>query len=169
MSFKLEKCCLRNTRLGILKDIRVCIDNVGGVYDDKRIILLSGVAGSGKSAIAHSIAFHYVDIGVPVSSFFFSESNKQDSSPVNLIRNIARDLADKIPQYRTELCHTLESDLALCTTPSIARQFELFIEKPLKNITVEGLIVIVIDAFDECDKEGDGRGGCDLLFRLALE
>lgn len=167
MRYDTGKRCLKDTRLLILERIKHCIDNSDGAYDDKRVFLLTGVAGSGKSTIAHSIASHYDDKGQLGSSFFFSEADKEGSQPHNLFRNIARDLADNNKHFRSKICDIVANNTALSTTRSIQEQFQKFIDGVMRDIALEHPVIIVIDALDECSKGGNSR--TELLNILAKE
>src|SRR5271170_6949512 len=59
--------CLKGTREAVIADIVQCIDGGG----DRPICWLNGSAGSGKSAIAQTVAEVYADRNCLVGSFFF--------------------------------------------------------------------------------------------------
>ncbi|KAF8549788.1 hypothetical protein OG21DRAFT_545682 [Imleria badia] len=86
-SFLPEICDVRNTH------------NEGAL----RVCLLTGVAGSGKSAVAHSIARLYDGQKWLGSSYCFASSNVASRDPKNLFSTVARDLADHDPQYKSAL------------------------------------------------------------------
>ena len=102
MNYRDEGRCLPDTRIEFLKTIKNCIDNEDGNHEETRIFLLVGPAGSGKSAIAHSIAFHYDQKGLLFSSFFFSRDKMENSKAHRLLRNIAKDMASK---NSNKTCH----------------------------------------------------------------
>src|SRR5438128_2155226 len=65
-----SKKCLDGTRIEILNEIVDWINNSDAATP--RIFWLSGQAGKGKSAIAHTIALHAHNLGMLGSCFCFS-------------------------------------------------------------------------------------------------
>ncbi|KZT39327.1 WD40 repeat-like protein [Sistotremastrum suecicum HHB10207 ss-3] len=127
---------------------------------------LTGLAGAGKSAIAHTIADRFYSLRRLGSSFFFdkSDANKRNASAV--FPKISRDLADLNPAWKAELGRITASGASnsqaheLRHTDSVQRQFKEFILEPAKKVTFFGPIFIVIDALDECD---DNQARSELL------
>ncbi|KIJ36863.1 hypothetical protein M422DRAFT_111641, partial [Sphaerobolus stellatus SS14] len=142
--------CLPETRMAILDEIEGFID---GTKSDntKRVILLTGGAGTGKSAIAHTIAERF-DTGLRLgSSCFFDSTIPMRRDAVAVFRIIARDLASFDQDIKAKLWETIKENQAIRTIVSIREQFENFILKPTETLSLLGPIVIVMDAFDECD------------------
>ena len=146
-----------DTRVEFLETIEACIDNEDGEYEETRVFLLIGPAGSGKSTLAHSIAFHYDQKGLLFSSFFFSVDKKENSRAHRLFRNVAKDIAGKNSGVRRRLYEAVKGDEGLCTTESIKHQYENFLQKALEGVDIEGYVVVVIDALDECSGSGNGE------------
>ena len=147
-----EKLCLKGTRGGILDDIADWI-NIGD--KDIRVFWLYGTAGSGKSAIAHTIAHRFERLGRLGSFFSFDRSRKGEERHMKIFTTMARDLANCDPQFRKKLAKTIDENRSLSDTPDILRQWEELIVKPAKAMseTMTGPIVIVIDALDESGDE----------------
>ena len=137
------KCCMENTRRDILKKIKSFIDDKDGLYKEKRVFLLAGVAGYGKTTIANSIASDYDTKGQLWSSFLFSSSQENNSKPVNLLRTISKDIAEKHPEMRKRLCDILKGNSSLCSTTSIGEQFQKFLKEPLDKVDLDRPVVIV--------------------------
>jgi hypothetical protein len=122
--------------------------------DVPRVFLLSGMAGLGKSAIAHSLAHMFDGLGRLGSSYFFDRANQAKLRPDNLFSTIARDLADLDPEWKSTLCKVIQGKTALRNTRAPHEQFENFILQPATGLTSIGPLLIVIDALDESgDKE----------------
>ncbi|KDQ54643.1 hypothetical protein JAAARDRAFT_94669, partial [Jaapia argillacea MUCL 33604] len=113
-----------------------------------RAFLVTGVAGSGKSAIAHTVARHFSDQKRLGSSLFFKRNVTE--RPETLFGTIARDLADSDPEFRSKLLGVVRGSRSLIQTTSVLRQFQSFILEPTKDLMMVGPLVIVIDALDEC-------------------
>src|ERR1700722_20213036 len=62
--------CLPGTRIGLLEDIWTWIQSADDTKSAE-IFLLSDLAGTGKSSIAHSVEKSCYDAGLLASSFFF--------------------------------------------------------------------------------------------------
>ncbi len=117
-----------------------------------QLVLLTAVAGAGKSAIAHTIAHLCDQRGILLSSFFFREGSVTD--PEYLWSGVARSLAIKSKSYRQTLTSTLENDPSLATA-AFEEQFKKLILEPLRHgpPLADSPLIIVIDALDECDED----------------
>jgi hypothetical protein len=146
--YNLEKQCLPNTRQTIIDEI------VGWVNDPNTmsasVFWLNGVAGSGKSAIAHTVARMFDEQRRLGSCFCFDAGNQANCQPYHLFSTIARDLADLDPQWKSSLYTFIKDSAALRSSPSVKQQFEIFLLKPAASLKFVGPVVIVIDALDEC-------------------
>ena len=145
--FEQEKGCLPGTRESFLGEICDVLNNAD--EDAPRVCLLIGVAGSGKSAVAHSIARLFDGQKRLGSSYCFASTDVANRTPKNLFSTIARDLSDHDPQYKSALWQVVKDDRALRTSQSPMEQVERLIIEPSKHIHSIGPLVIVIDAVDE--------------------
>ncbi|KAG6833612.1 hypothetical protein H0H87_004239 [Tephrocybe sp. NHM501043] len=114
-----------------------------------QICFLSGVAGSGKSTIANTIAATCFKEGILASSFFFKTAQTNRDTPARLISTFARDLASTDKKLAEDISRTIEENSTIATTYSISVQFAKLIEAPLLGSPPSTLIVFVIDALDE--------------------
>ena len=146
--FNPDKGCLPGTRERIVEEIIQWANSPNG-EDTRRVCFLSGVAGCGKSAIAHTIAQHFDQLGRLGSSFCFARADQAQRRPNNLFSTIALDIADLDPQWKTSLCNVVRGKRALRSTLAPAEQFTNLILKPSEDLTTVGPVVIVIDALDE--------------------
>jgi hypothetical protein len=147
-SFQSSKRCLLGTRTRMLKDIHGWIDGTGQ-GKDKQALLLVGPAGTGKSAIAHTIAAEFQDVGCLGSVFCFDRSIP-DRGIDKLFPTIAHDLASLDKGFRGKLAHIIQEKVSLSTTKDLIDQFNHFILAPLSDLPMIGPTVVVIDALDEC-------------------
>ena len=155
--------CLSNTRVEILQDITEWADGL----DERCIFWLNGIAGTGKSTVARTIARSYHDRGNLGASFFFSRGGGDVSLADKLFTTLASQLAAKIPCVRRYICEAImeHQDIAL---HSLRDQWDQLILNPLSKldgISSPSTIVLVIDALDECDSERDIR----ILLRLLAQ
>lgn len=140
--------CQRNTRV----DVRLKVERWFGEDHDRPICWLRGLAGSGKSAIAQTIAEKYDQDGQLAASFFFDQQNTGCGSITGFVPTIASQLATSVPLTRTSMERVLQID------PFIADrmpryQFKRLIIEPLLELgKLISPKVIVIDALDQCDR-----------------
>src|SRR4051794_20529423 len=146
-----SKECMRGTRRGIIQEIIDWV-NVPDSVDVPRLCWLSGLAGTGKSAIAHTVARIFDGLWRLGSSFFFDASIQQRRID-RLFSSISVDLADLDGEWKRSLWEIVKGRKALRTTSSVSRQFTSFILDPAKVLKTIGPIVIVIDALDESGDE----------------
>ena len=146
-----EKGCLTGTRKSFLGEICGILSNVND--DGPRVCLLTGVAGSGKSAVAHSIARLYDGQKRLGSSYCFASSDVTNRNPKNLFSTIGRDLADHDPQYKAALLGVVKENRALRTSTSPFEQLKKLIIEPSQHLHTIGPLIIIIDALDESGDE----------------
>ncbi|KAG6327321.1 hypothetical protein ID866_11768, partial [Astraeus odoratus] len=145
-----SKKCLEGTRSEILGEI---VDWINDHSDGTpRIFWLSGQAGKGKSAIAHTIATWGESLGWMRSCFCFARDRQTEHRHKKIFATIARDLAGRDPLLRRTLAGVIREEPSLKSSTDVVRQWEKFILRPLKGF-VGGNAVIVIDALDESGDE----------------
>jgi AAA ATPase domain len=157
-----EKGCLPGTRKEIIDEITQWINSPNG-DTVSRIFFLSGMAGSGKSAIAHTIAQLFDQQGRLGSSYCFDRADQVNRRPNNLISTIALNIADCDPQWKTSLGRVVKGNRSLRTTLSTTEQFHKFFLEPAKALTIVGPVLIVIDALDESAEESSRKALLDIL------
>ncbi|KAF8315744.1 uncharacterized protein EI90DRAFT_2946132 [Cantharellus anzutake] len=119
---------------------------------EKRVLLLTAVAGAGKTSVAHSVADECARDGELLLSFFFRAG--EQSRPDHLFSGMARSLAAHDPAYRSYVVSLIQKDPTLPTAP-FPMQFKKLLAEPLRLVAPlpHRPIVIIIDALDECEKE----------------
>ncbi|KAF8328438.1 uncharacterized protein EI90DRAFT_3155807 [Cantharellus anzutake] len=146
--------CLPGTRTGLIKHIMAWCRNIQA--SEKRVMLLTAVAGAGKTSIASSIAEECTKEGILLLSLFFRAG--EQSRPDHLFSGMARSLATRDPVYHTFVVSTLQADPTLINAP-FTRQFEKLVAEPLrmKVPSSDRPMVVIIDALDECDRHAFPR------------
>ncbi|KAI1594577.1 WD40 repeat [Pyrenophora tritici-repentis] len=156
--------CLPNTRTALLDEITTWANNNNG----KSIFWLSGMAGTGKSTIARTVAQSFASRGQLGASFFFKKGEGERGNASRFFTTIATDLVACEPSMLPGIRKTLDEDFAI-SHKALKDQFEKLILQPLLGIKQprsQALArVVVIDALDECEQEVDIRAILQLLAR----
>ncbi|KAJ3517087.1 hypothetical protein NMY22_g14045 [Coprinellus aureogranulatus] len=153
--------CHPETRIAVQQEIMSWIEHGSRDANPRKIMWLSGPAGSGKTAIAGAIADECQDRGWLAASFFFSAfaGSPQRRMKRFLVPTLVYHLIhhETIPDLKG---HILS---AIADNPSIfrkrlERQLKVLILDPIRNLSVVAdrdawPKVIVIDGLDECDVE----------------
>jgi len=158
-----SKRCLPGTREGILSEIKDWIDKTG--EDVEQVFWLSGTAGKGKSAIAHTIAIWFDERGGPGACFCFDRTREAERRHEMIFTTMARDMADRDPIMRRTLACAVLDDNELRHTKDVTRQWKKLILGPVNaSQAIDAPVLMVIDALDE---SGDERSREQILHMLA--
>ena len=158
-----EPLCLPDTRVALLDEIMRWSDTPS----DACMFWLNGMAGTGKSTIARTVAREWAEKKRLGASFFFSRGQGDLARASKFFTTLAYQLA------------TAESGLAvgvrraICDHPdvpaqSLRHQWERLILEPLSQLNelssgAAQSMILVIDALDECDDTKDTGLILDLL------
>jgi hypothetical protein len=167
-SFRSRQGCLPGTRETIIAEIIQWV-NSPNADTVPRIFFLSGVAGYGKSAIAHAVARQFEQLGRLGSSYCFDRADRANRHPSNLFSTIARDIATIDHQWKVVLFNVIKGNPSLQTTRSATEQLNKFILEPAKALTTVGSILIVIDALGESGEEPSRKAVVDILAKCTSD
>ena len=157
--------CLDGTRLDILKYITEWLSTPSA---GQNILWLHGSAGSGKSTISNTIAERFRALRRLGAFIFFDRNNPVQSNPAAVIRTMAHQLACADPDIQSAICAEINGVFNV-STPPINTQFTKLLLEPLAAIAklhMQGPIVIILDALDEC---GDSKYRQSLVALIAKE
>ena len=154
--------CLRGTRQEVLWEIEHWLTS----ERDQRIFWLSGLAGTGKSTIAQTIAETSFADGKLGASFFCSRDFADRSNLQLVFPTLAFQLAYQYPLFRKELLRVLRA-VPDVGQESLCSQMEKLIVGPLKATHIPTLIII--DALDECKDEEPASAILSVLSRYVDE
>ena len=149
--------CQPRTRTAILSLIISWLQDTGKDY---AMLWLYGPTGSGKSAIAQSIAQYCHERGFLVASFFFSKGQAGRNSEKHFMATIAYQIALSIPDTRRYISQAVENDPSVFSA-SLETQLQTLIVNPLSQACAalgdkNGAAVkkwarlLVIDGLDAC-------------------
>ena len=138
-----RRSCLKGTRDTVLSEIESWTKD----FDKSPVFWLNGLAGTGKSTIAQTIAERIFAEGRLGASFFCSRDFEDRSNLHFIFPTLAFQLAYKYPDFRYHFVLLLRSNPDVAHE-SLYNQMKKLIVEPLQKTGVS--TVIVIDALDEC-------------------
>jgi hypothetical protein len=158
-----EPTCLPDTRVDLQQQIHDWIDG----NDERTIFWLNGLAGTGKSTIARTVAHNCFQQGHLGASFFFSKGGGDVSHAGKFFSTIAAQLSEE-SQYLKRCIYNAMKENKSIATQSYANQWRQLILGPLSKLD-RGYrpfsFVFVIDAMDECQSVAD----ITLILQLLVE
>jgi hypothetical protein len=154
--------CLPGTREKLLNEIMDWFAD-----DGPSVYWLRGLAGTGKTTIARSVADLAEQKGLLGASFFFSRTDIARQRAGAVLPTLAYQLAKWRPALRQPLCDAISSDREIAER-TMKEQVECLFMQALSHTTSPvPRALLVVDALDECGKIGDCEGG--LLVPLLVE
>ena len=139
--------CLKGTRRAVLDEIEFWIRD----FDKPSIYWLNGLAGTGKSTIAQTIAERAFASGRLGASFFCSRDFEDRRNLQLIFPTISVQLARRYTEFRSIVVPLVQSDPEIAHE-SLYGQMKKLIVQPLVKSAIS--TVIVIDALDECKEIG---------------
>lgn len=151
-----EDECLPGTRIKVLHDI----EKWATLHRSKCIFWLNGMAGTGKSTISRSLAKRFLGEKVLGASFFFKRGEADRGNAKQFFPTLASQLQTRIPGMDGYLRKAI-GDEPQISAKSLKYQFERLILEPISRFKTSSsqpsLLVVVIDALDECENDKDIR------------
>ncbi|KAJ7814579.1 hypothetical protein B0H13DRAFT_1664697 [Mycena leptocephala] len=142
--------CMDGTRVGVLARLLAWATDP----QSPSVYWLSGMAGTGKTAIARSFAklLDSEQRNLLGASFFCSRASEARSSVERIIPTVAYQLAWPMQLYRAALINTLtDAGGKSFTTRTPAQQFTQLVVQPSEDLPMlEAPVIVIIDALDEC-------------------
>ncbi|KAI2884669.1 hypothetical protein CBS63078_11313 [Aspergillus niger] len=155
--------CLPGTRADLLEQIEKWVRSP----DESCFFWLQGMAGTGKSTIARTLASSFKAHGSTVVSFFFKRGEQDRGNARGFFATISKQLAVGLPDLSPGIREAISSDPDI-TAKSLKKQFDTLIFQPLVDLGEKAPrtpLIMVIDALDECEVDNDIR---DILQILPL-
>jgi len=150
--------CLKGTRKEVLWEIECWLNG----KQSQCVFWLNGLAGTGKSTIAQTLAETSFADGKLGASFFCSRDFEDRSNLQLIFPTLAFQLAYQYPLFRKELLQVLRAHRNV-GRESLCSQMEKLIVGPLKATNIPTLIII--DALDECKDEQPASAILSILSR----
>ena len=118
------------------------------------------MAGTGKSTISRTIAQSFAEKGQLGASFFFKRGEDERGNASRFFTTITLHLVHRVPGLAPYVRSAIDAEPEI-SEKSLKEQFEKLIFQPLSQAmqtsTQISTLIIVIDALDECEREGDIR------------
>ena len=130
------------------------------------IYWLNGLAGTGKSTIAQTIAERLFADGGLGASFFCSRDFEDRRNLHYIFPTLSFQLAHRYPEFRSTLVPLLRSNPDI-GHESLFNQMRMLIVEPLSSFDIS--TAIVIDALDECADEDPQSAILSVMGRLVEE
>ena len=141
--------CHPQTRLAIVEKIMNWIKDITNPQSP-RFMWIYGPAGSGKSAIAQTIAEICEREGITIASFFFSRTIAERNHEKSLISTLVYQIYLAIPEIRDFITSAVEHDPTVLSR-SLDAQIQALMIEPLSFTPLQlKPKLILIDGLDEC-------------------
>ena len=150
--------CLRGTRRDVLWEIECWLTG----EQEQHVFWLNGLAGTGKSAIAQTVAEAAFADGKLGATFFCLRDIPGRSNLQAIFPTLAFQLAHRYPYFRVELLRVLKVRRD-AGRGSLCSQMEMLLVGPLRAANVSTLIII--DALDACKDEEPSSAILSVLSR----
>ena len=154
--------CFKGTRRAVLDEIEFWIRD----FDKPSIYWLNGLAGTGKSTIAQTIAERAFASGRLGASFFCSRDFEDRRNLQLIFPTISVQLARRYTEFRSIVVPLVQSDPEIAHE-SLYGQMKKLIVQPLVKSAIS--TVIVIDALDECKDEEPASAILSVLGQFVIE
>jgi hypothetical protein len=161
-----DPACLPDTRVALLDEIHSWADGP----DERCIFWLSGLAGTGKSTIARTVARRYHDKQRLAASFFFSRGGGEVGHAGKFVTSLAVQIADHVPASKQHM-HDAIAERSNIASQSLHDQWHHLVLGPLAKLSdsdCPASLVLVVDALDECDSNDNIRIIVQLLAEAPL-
>lgn len=145
-----EPQCVQNTRVDLLRQVQIW-----SISGEECIFWLNGMAGTGKSTIARTVACAFADQNRLGASFFFSRGTGDLGHATKFVSTLAHQLAGVSSLFKKYISQAI-ADNPDVTRQGLHNQWKELILKPLSMLNEPNInLNLVIDALDECEREED--------------
>ncbi|KAI5118071.1 hypothetical protein M0805_003660 [Coniferiporia weirii] len=157
--YDIGKGCLEGTRTTVLEQVR----EWGASEAGPGLFWLHGMAGSGKSAIANSVAHMFEEQQCLLGCFFCKKDDPECRVPMNVIPTLAMHFSKWHQTYRSMVASVIQGKDGPKLMQSLQWQFELLMRNPLTLLAAQHRdlspkpLIIVVDALDECGESAESR------------
>jgi hypothetical protein len=151
-----SEMCMDGTRQTLLAELTAWFENAEP--SAPRVFWLNGLAGTGKTTIARTMADWAHQRGRLAATLFFSRNIDATRVPSAVIPTLAYQIARYQPSFRPSICTSIALDEDI-RDRSIASQAETLLSHLSSSAPPAAPLLIVLDALDECHLEDGCEGG----------
>lgn len=147
--------CLADTRVDYLHQIM----EWANAPDAETLLWLKGMAGTGKSTISRTIARSLAARGLLGANFFFKRGESDRNNVNKLFTTLAFQLSVDNRRIAQQVVAAIKADPAL-PNKATRDQFDKLILQPILQGYQgyeKATLVVILDALDECENQGDAR------------
>ncbi|KAJ5301596.1 hypothetical protein N7508_006459 [Penicillium antarcticum] len=147
-----ESFCLEDTRVQLRDEI------AQWAQSHEPIFWLNGMAGTGKSTVARTVAQTFRERQQLGGSFFFKKGEADRDNAKRFITTIVKQLMTHNRQLALAVLRAIENDPDI-SAKALHEQFKKLLLQPLQSLPLSSTttLVIVIDAIDECENAEEIR------------
>ena len=144
---------VEGTRLSIFGKVESWLNDISS---PNRVMVISAVAGMGKSVISAVVCQKMLEAGRLAGSHFCQHDRARHRNPKVMLQSLASHLAESLPDYKKALVEKLSRNLGVeINDMEVKDLFELLFEEPLTSLNGPGLTyLMVIDGLDESEYQG---------------
>jgi hypothetical protein len=148
--------CMVGTRQELLAELTAWLNDTDP--SSARILWINGLAGTGKTTVARTMADWAHQRGRLAAAFFFSRNTEATRSPSAIIPTLAYQFAESQAVFRSHICAGIQSDWDI-RDRSVATQATNLFGNLASAAAPDAPLLVVIDALDECHLEHGCEGG----------
>jgi NACHT domain len=148
--------CLPGTRVDVVDFITAWVAHPS---KDQNILWLHGLAGSGKSTLSTTVANLFRQTNRLGAFMFFNRNVSEQNNPGLVIQTLAYLLASYDDRIGDAISTVIKENTTI-SDDDIYLQFKKLLLEPLsslEDLQLEGPIVVVLDALDECGKPDERK------------
>jgi hypothetical protein len=135
-----SEMCLAGTRKQLLSDLAAWFDDRDPARE--RVFWLNGLAGTGKTTVARTMAARAHEQGHLGAAFFFSRNIAATRAPSVILPTIAYQLAHYQQAFRSSVCTAIASDEDVSTRVIAAQARILFDKIAYVSVSNEPLLIV---------------------------
>ncbi|RXW11233.1 hypothetical protein EST38_g14622 [Candolleomyces aberdarensis] len=148
--------CDEDTRVEVIRELENWIEDREA---PRRLLCMTGAAGSGKSALQQTIAESCADSNILGSAYFFGAGDPTRNTTSSLVPTIAYQLGQRNPGFKEYIGSAVEEN-ELVFSKNLLSQMTALICVPVRRLRASGKMdlasfqyAILIDGLDECQGE----------------
>ncbi|TEB24411.1 hypothetical protein FA13DRAFT_1797281 [Coprinellus micaceus] len=150
--------CLHETRTRVLNNLGEW-SAAEGRWKDAKLLVLTGPAGHGKTAIMQSFAEQLLrrsrGTNIVIATFFFKATIPDQNQPKALVTTLAYQVAEHWPSFQDNIVSVIRDNVRILST-SLEHQMDHLLTGPIVRSHASPpsppfVVICAVDGLDECD------------------